>query len=144
MTRCKDIMISVKPVFVDRMLSGSKTVELRRRKLSVTPGTRVWIYKTAPSGVVAACAEIERVESGSPAELWRSHCSNLGISVAAFYRYLNGRNTAYAVVLKNIQPVRQLTLNALRNKSENFHPPQFFRRIYAGQPELRALRRLIR
>ena len=43
-----DILISVRPKFVERIASGEKAAELRRRAPRIQPGCRVWIYTKAP------------------------------------------------------------------------------------------------
>ncbi len=43
-----EILISLKPKHANEIFDGGKTVELRKRRPKIKPGTRVWIYATSP------------------------------------------------------------------------------------------------
>ena len=53
-------IISLKPRYVELILSGKKTVELRNRVVRMDPGTVIWIYATRPVGGIVALAELSR------------------------------------------------------------------------------------
>lgn len=53
------------------MRAGEKTVELRRVRPSIAPGSRVVFYETAPVAAVVAMAVVAEVFQTSPARLWR-------------------------------------------------------------------------
>src|SRR5438132_1393736 len=92
-----DILISVKPEYFGRMLSGDKTVELRRRPLRVPIGTTVWIYETIPSGRIGAMAEVSAVDESTPAEIWRRYGDRVGVNKRTFSSYFAGSTQACAV-----------------------------------------------
>lgn len=124
------------------MLAGRKTVELRRRALRVPVGTRVWIYETIPGGRVAALAEVSAIDEAAPAEIWRRYRDRAGISEEAFREYFAGTDQGCAVVLRQIQPLREpLPLTDLRRRLGTFVAPQFYRNLQAGGPELSLFRR---
>ena len=75
-----DILISVHAKYVDRFLAGTKKIELRRRRMNIRPGTRVWIYSTAPDARVCLCAVIEEVVISTPTSLWRVHREVMGVT----------------------------------------------------------------
>src|SRR5438270_756089 len=112
------------------MASGEKTIELRRRRLRVRPGTTVWVYSKAPRATVDVSATVESVVAGSPEQLWKSYGQKLGISRSELMTYLSDAEVGYAVVLKNIQTLdRRVRLSDLREHCRWFHPPQFFKRL---------------
>jgi predicted transcriptional regulator len=51
-------VLSIRPVYVDRILDGSKTIEFRRRPLPVEV-EQMLIWKTGPDGGVVARVAIE-------------------------------------------------------------------------------------
>ena len=61
-----DILISVKPRHATSMMSGLKSVELRRRPINITPGTRVWIYSKLPQGQIQVLATVDKVVEDKP------------------------------------------------------------------------------
>ncbi len=138
---CSHIVISVKPKYAAQMLSGQKTVELRRRTVHVEPGDRVWIYTTVPEARIAAVATIVRVCTDQPEKIWRRYKGAVGISSEEFDRYFSGSEQACAIVLDNVQAVvPALHLAELRKCAKRFHPPQFFKRLREGSVELDLLK----
>ena len=97
---CSDILISLHPRHCDNLVSGRKTVELRRRKMAVQPGTRVWIYSTHPRACVEACAIVDGVFSGSHDELWNAFGDKVAVSRCEFDHYFAGTTDAHAIVLR--------------------------------------------
>jgi predicted transcriptional regulator len=77
---CTDILISVAPIYTKSILNGKKTVELRRRRMNVNIGTRVWIYSKLPVGSVEATAVVESVSCADPESLWSEFQDAVGIT----------------------------------------------------------------
>ena len=55
---------------MEQVLTGTKTVELRRKKPQLRPGATVYIYATAPVKAVVASAQLAGIVSLPPARLW--------------------------------------------------------------------------
>ncbi len=141
MPESEDILISLHRKYVSRILEGRKTIELRRRALRVSRGTRVWIYSKSPHAVVEAVAVIDQVISAPPNKLWRDYKDRLGLSETEFRAYFLDANFGCALVLKNIQQLPfAVSLAELRRHSASFQPPQFFVRLRDNNPALRALK----
>jgi predicted transcriptional regulator len=139
-----EALISIQPQHVSRILEGSKTVELRSRRLNLQPGTRLWIYSTRPSSRVEAVAEIESLHSGKPAEIWTEFSEQIGGSEASFQSYFAGRNEAFALKLtmvRRLEPAPDLT--TLRKITPTFQPPQFFKRLGEEEPILGLLKHVL-
>src|SRR5690242_11957139 len=97
----RDALISIRPAYADAILSGSKTVELRRRIPSISAGMRLWIYSTKPVGALVGTADVEAVESGSPDDIWATHHMNAGVCRAQYEAYYNEASVAYGIMLGN-------------------------------------------
>lgn len=136
-----DIVISVQQKFVARIVAGNKAAELRRRAPRIQPGCRVWIYTKAPEAVISICVTVDRIVTGSPKDIWRSHHLNLGVSLSEFEKYFWGTDTGCAIFFKQVEDVSPgVALSEIRSKSRGFHPPQFFKRLEEGSPELKLFR----
>jgi predicted transcriptional regulator len=136
-----DIVISVQQKFVERIVAGNKAAELRRRAPRIQPGCRVWIYTKAPEAVISICVTVDRIVTGSPQDIWRSHRSDLGVSLDEFEDYFWGTETGCAIFFKQVEDVSPgVALSEIRSKSKGFHPPQFFKRLEEGSPELKLFR----
>lgn len=139
MSKMENILVSLEPRYAEKILDGSKRVELRRRKMHVSPGATMWMYAKLPVGSVVGNARIEHAASGSPNALWKSFGSISGISRAEFFSYFDGVNQGLALVLTDVVRLKkQLPLQDLRRRTGGFHPPQFFSRLQANHPILNA------
>jgi predicted transcriptional regulator len=136
-----DIVISVKSKFVERILAGEKAAELRRRAPRINPGCRIWIYTTAPEATVMLRVTVDRVVTGSPTEIWSKHRNALGVSIDEFETYFADADSACAILFSGVQEVIPVVpLSEIRKRARFFQPPQFFKRLHEGSPELKLFR----
>lgn len=95
-------MLSIKPEYVARILSGEKTYEYRRRIFKRRDVDTLVIYETSPSRAVVAEASITGIIAESPEDLWERTHENAGIDRDRFMAYFKGRDVAYAIELGKI------------------------------------------
>lgn len=132
-----DILISVDDRHVQNMLDGYKRVEFRRRSVSVGEGVRVWIYSKIPTGEVKALGIVEQVFRATPADIWKYYGDVSGISKTEFDEYYTDVEEGCAIVFHSIEELtNKISLSAIRNAIGQFHPPQFFKYLSSGSPEL--------
>lgn len=133
----RDVIFSIRPVHAERILDGSKTVELRRRFTSaVRPGTLALIYSTSPTSALTGSACIKEVQWLAVPELWEKHCSAARLPKREFEDYFSGLKRGYAIVLTSVKPLeRPVGLPELRERF-GFEPPQSYQYI---RPDMRAL-----
>lgn len=121
------MLISIHPEHVQRIVEGTKTIEVRRRVPSVRPGDQVVIYSTAPVGAITARCTVKAVESLPPSVLWRRYSSAVGVTRERFDDYFAGKASATALHLSDVHPLRRaVPLQELR-RSGPFQPPQSWR-----------------
>jgi predicted transcriptional regulator len=96
-----EILISINPEFVEKIISGEKRYEFRTRvaKKSVK---KIIIYCTFPTMKVLAEAEIKSIIALNPKELWDKTNQYAGISKDRFFKYFSGHKTAYAYELGKV------------------------------------------
>ncbi len=135
-----DAIISIRPNYAEAILSGTKTIELRRRIPELPAGTRLWIYATRPTGAVIGMATIQDVAKAHPATIWKKHRNGAGVDHASFKAYFNGAQQAVAILLTAVGHVGPITIDQLREIRDPFHPPQVLIRLTAS--ETKALREL--
>lgn len=132
-----DILISVEGRHVSNMLAGSKSVELRRKPLNISSGTRVWVYSKLPRGHVDALAIVDEVVADAPDNIWNLYSEQSAITKDEFDAYFMGSEIGYAIVFHEVKALAPiLSLYSIREKISQFHPPQFFKRLAKGSPEL--------
>lgn len=107
-------MISIRPEFVEGILAGTKTVELRRRFISLPIGSTLWIYSTLPVGAIVAVATIGGIEHDHPKEIWRKYRRDAGIQASRFDEYFDGCEIGVAIKLTDVRRVTPLSLETIR------------------------------
>ncbi len=129
------IILSVKPIWADKILSGEKTIELRRRFMKpLRYPITAYLYSSSPAKALVGVATIEDILIGPPEEL-RVRVQSRACVIEDQYRaYFDGADEAVALILT--APVRlgyPISLAELRSFS-GFSPPMSWRRI--KPPEL--------
>lgn len=123
----KDVVFSIKPEYSREIVSGKKTIELRRRFPTTIPaGTRAFIYETSPTRAIAGVAAIGAVHKATPNDIWNSFSNQACIAKVDFDDYFAGTENAFAIELRNARPLRRpIELSELRDRF-SFEPPQSF------------------
>lgn len=94
------ILISIHPDFVDKIISGEKQYEFRKR---FPDNIRyMLIYTTSPVKKITAMVEIDYIIMGSPANLWKKTRNKSGVTKSFFDMYFSGKKNAYAVKIKKV------------------------------------------
>ena len=133
-----EILISLKPRHATNIFDGEKTVELRKRRPNIEPGTRIWIYATSPTAAIKGYANLTQIQSGPPPLIWKNLGSQTGISKDEFDSYFQACATAHALVLADVMEMKQaLSLKRIRELVDNFHPPQFFCHLNGARKTMR-------
>ncbi len=135
--RVENIVISVARRHAKNISRGTKTVELRRRRLRIGIGTRVWIYTKLPIGTIETLAVVEAIDHDSPSKLWTRYRNQCGVSRTEFDKYFGRAKIGCAIVFRQVLKLRRcISLSELRKVNASFQPPQFFRRLASCSPEL--------
>ncbi len=92
----------IKPIYTDKILSGEKTFELRRRLPKETL-TYVLIYSTTPVGKVVGYAKVKGIKQDVAKSLWQQHSKSFGIDEADYFAYFDGCALASAIELDEVR-----------------------------------------
>jgi predicted transcriptional regulator len=123
---CKTFVLSIRPVYVQRILSGEKTVELRRRFPYPAGNCRLLLYSTSPVQAIVCEAELKEVSHHSLRSLWKQFSDAIGVTRNEFNAYFAGLDTGYALHLSKVRAIaRPLHLSDLA-RDYAFHPPQSY------------------
>ncbi|ANB32609.1 putative transcriptional regulator/plasmid maintenance system antidote protein VapI [Rhodovulum sulfidophilum] len=135
----RDVVLSIRPKFSSRIMSGEKTVELRRKFPAAAPeGTIAYIYSTSPERAMVGVAEISSVRKLPIDEIWRRYADVAFIERPEFDRYFEGLHEGFALEFANVRPFETpLGLAYLRERF-GFEPPQSF--LYAKRDLRKALK----
>lgn len=125
----ENAIISIYPKYADAILSGSKTVELRRRIPSLHSGTRLWIYSTRPVAAVVGSVLVKQITRGQPEVIWQKYGSQSCIMRADFDAYFRGAEEAVAIILTDALKGLPIHIEKLRGLRNGFHPPQVLAKL---------------
>ena len=128
--QAKEALMSIQPEYVAKILSGKKTIELRKKPFPVKDGVRVWIYSSSPTSAIEATAYVSKVDVDTPENIWKKHQHRCGISKEAFDAYFVGSAKAYALhIIAPKRLSRKIKLDDIRKLSVSFMAPQYYRYI---------------
>ena len=126
------LFLSIKPVFANKILDGTKTIELRRIRPHVVPGQSVLIYSSSPEMSLIGRAVIENILCDAPGKLWNQVKAYAGISRSEYDTYFEGTSNAVGLRLGRTQRLGSpIPLRELRARWPWFQPPQSYRFVRA-------------
>lgn len=130
----RTLLLSLRPRFAQAILSGAKTVELRRRAINAQPGTPILLYASSPTRAIVGTARIREVQHLTPDDAWREYHNCLALARSEFDAYLDGSPRAHLLLLRRVCVLNEpLCLHQLRQDGR-FQPPQSFRYVVPSDP----------
>jgi predicted transcriptional regulator len=124
------LLMSVHPSHAHQILSGLKTVEVRKRFSARWEGATVALYATRPDRSLLGEARIERVVTGPPSALWSEFGAGIGASREQYMDYVGNAQEVVAIVLTQpspfVSPIPLAQLNHLMGPSCEVEPPQSY------------------
>lgn len=97
----KELLLSIKPEYVTRILQGTKKYEYRKR-LARENVSKIYIYCATPVMKVVGSVDVLGNIEKSPSALWEETKEHAGISRAKYREYFRGCKTACAYKLGNV------------------------------------------
>lgn len=125
--RDRMMILSLRPRFADAILSGVKTVELRRTEPKIRVPTLVLIYASTPVRALLGTCIVTSVESDRLGTIWQVHGAGSGLDHGEFLSYFEGVEAGTALSLASPSRFsRPVPLEELRSRPTGFRPPQSF------------------
>ncbi len=121
----RDVLMSIRPEYADAILSGSKVYELRRRRPSFGPGSRVVVYSSSPDQQLLGTFETGIIHEAAPDALWGLVAGHAGVDRSTYADYFAGCTTAYAIEVR--------TPKRLKPAALKFRPPQSYLFLRGGR-----------
>ena len=118
------ILLSIKPEYSERIFSGEKKYEFRKK----TPNKLVkkaYIYESNPTKHIVGWISIKKILSGSPKEIWDKCKNHGGIKEEIFFSYCANNKVIHALEIEKYfqfdYPIDPFDIDS------DFKPPQNFR-----------------
>jgi len=127
----RDVLVSVQPKFVSKIVDGAKTVELRRRfpETSAT-GAFALIYSSSPVRAAVGYARIREVLRLPLGRLWREYGVAACVSRKEFEDYFRGQKYGFAILLEKIKLLSPQIAAADLEEEFGIVPPQSYRYLH--------------
>ena len=124
---------SVRPRFAEAIVDGRKTIEIRRQRPNVQPGTLGFVYSSSPTQAVVGSFRVDKIFSGTPAELWLVAQRGAYVSRQDFDSYFTDVEFGHAIVVSCGQRLpTPIKLSHLRVIWPGCRPPRSFRYLVAA------------
>lgn len=113
-----DIILSIKPSYAKKILSGEKTYELRR----VVPARNietVYLYETAPVQMVTGKFTVKAIHYNIPlARLWEMVRKGCCLTAEEFYKYFDTLFCGNAIEISEFAVIPAESIDNLGNKDK--------------------------
>ncbi|MGL1957708.1 MAG: hypothetical protein OCD00_10370 [Colwellia sp.] len=117
------VLYPIKPIYIDRILSGEKTCELRKRLPKKSP-QYILLYSTWPVKQVVGYASVLETYKKCVHKLWNQVSSYAGIDEDSYFEYFQNADNACALKFNKVYKFSDpFNLSEIR---EDFKAPQSF------------------
>lgn len=122
-----EVLLSIKPEFVDKIFTGEKQFEYRKVIFLRKDVEKVIIYSTLPEGKIVGEFSVEKIITDTPKMIWSQTKSKSGIDKKFFDEYFSGRSRAHAIKIGNVRKyIAPIKLDEIKGKVS---APQSFQYI---------------
>ncbi|TRX46335.1 ASCH domain-containing protein [Fulvivirga sp. M361] len=118
------VLLSIKPEYANKIFSGEKKFEFRKRAFGKMEVRTVVVYSTMPVGRIIGEFSIKEIHQDSPESIWSKTKRFSGIDKGFFNEYYDGRDLAIAIEVD--KPVLYDNPINPKKEYENFTAPQSF------------------
>lgn len=96
-----NLIISIKPQFVEKILTGEKKYEFRRR-IFTKEVDKIYIYQTLPDAGIVAYFTPGEIIKDTPQNLWDNFKDVSGTTEEHLLGYLHDKSEAYAIEITDL------------------------------------------
>ncbi|WP_141604480.1 ASCH domain-containing protein [Terrilactibacillus laevilacticus] len=119
------VLLSIKPEFVEGIISGEKKYEYRKSIFKRNDVSSVVVYATKPYGKVVGEFEIENILIDDPGNIWNQTKEFSGITKSFFNSYFEGRKKGVAIQIRDFRKYEN-PLDLFEFDKDLKVPPQSF------------------
>lgn len=117
-------ILSIKPVYTNQILAGTKTIELRKSSMGLNSGDVILVYSSAPEQRITFWFQIQALETLRVDSMWDRYHDVLGIEYEEYAAYFGGVEYATALHVGRLQQVNPVALQEIQQLVPGFVPPQ--------------------
>lgn len=118
------ILLSIKPQYVDKIVSGEKKYEFRKTIFKREQVDTIVVYSSGKVGKLIGEIKFKTILSDTPLNIWNKTKKEAGLSKEDFFDYFMNKNIAYAVKIESFKPYSRAV--SIQEKYPGVNPPQSF------------------
>ncbi|MDR3627423.1 MAG: ASCH domain-containing protein [Ignavibacteriaceae bacterium] len=125
------ILLSIKPIYANKIFNGEKTIELRKKlPKNLRKGNLVLVYVSSPKKHLYGAFTVKNIIESDPDHLWRKVYKKACIDKKVFDKYYESIDVGYGIVIDRYWKLSSpISLKEIKNHDETFNIPQSFRYI---------------
>jgi predicted transcriptional regulator len=119
----KSIIISVKPIFLEKIFSGEKKFEFRKKFPVLENGCVIYLYASSPVKKIIGYGVLNNILIDTPLNLWEKTYIFSGVSFDEYQKYFHEKTIGFAINFKEIVKFKNfLNLDQLgvKNAPQNY------------------------
>ena len=121
------ILLSIKPQYVEKIISGEKRYEFRKREFKRKDIDTIVVYSSGNVKKLIGEIKFKRILSDTPDLIWQKTHAQSGMSEESFMRYYMNKSKAYAIAIDSFCPYDE-PMN-LETKYPGVKAPQSYRYV---------------
>ncbi|SEJ95963.1 Predicted transcriptional regulator, contains an HTH and PUA-like domains [Propionispira arboris] len=121
-----DVLLSIKPKYVEQILSGRKKYEFRK-KIFLKPVERVYVYSSSPVKRIVGFFLYAKSIKDTPNNVWEQTKKFAGISKDDYFHYFIDKKIAYALIIERFYEF-EIPLDP-KQLFDDFSAPQSYKYI---------------
>lgn len=116
--------LSIKQVYAERIIAGTKKIELRKRPIGMELGDLVLLYETTPDSVIKGGFIADKTISLPPSKMWNQYRQIMGVDKEFYDIYFENCEFAYGTLIHQSFSFTALPLKQIQKLCPGFVPPQ--------------------
>lgn len=121
------ILLSIKPQYVEKILSGEKMYEFRKQEFKRKDVDTIIVYSSGKVRKLVGEIKFKKILCDTPCSIWNITHSKAGMSEKSFMKYYMDKDKAYAIVIDSFLPYNESI--GLEDKYPGIKAPQSYRYI---------------
>jgi predicted transcriptional regulator len=117
-------ILSIKPPYANQILSGTKTIELRKSSMNLLPNDVILVYSSAPEQIFSFWFRIKTIETLPLEVMWDRYHTQLGIAKDEYLSYFSRCSVATGLHVCDVHPLAPISLKETETLVPGFVPPQ--------------------
>lgn len=121
------ILLSIKPQYVEKIISGEKRYEFRKKEFKRKDIDTIVVYSSGNVKKLVGEIKFKRILSDIPYLIWKKTHAQSGMTEESFMRYYMNKEKAYAIVIDTFLPYKEPV--EIEAKYPGVKAPQSYRYI---------------